>query len=346
MITPDDLLEVQDDAAELFEHYRFTVDKGQEPLRIDKFLFNRIGNISRNRIQQAAEAGNILVKGKAVKSNYQIKPLDDITIVLPYPPHENELIPEDLPLNVVYEDDHVLVINKAAGMVVHPGKGNYSGTLVNALVFRFQGLPGFGKGSDRPGLVHRIDKDTSGLLVVAKNEIAHNKLARQFFEKTTGRLYNALVWGVPEPKSGTIEGNLGRSPKDRIKMTIFPEGDQGKTAVTHYKMLESFLYTSLIECRLETGRTHQIRAHFEYIRHPLFNDAIYGGNRMLKGNLFAKYKQFVDNCFEAFPRHALHARTLSFRHPATGEIMEFESPMPDDFVSLIARWKNYADNYK
>jgi len=298
---------LNEESTDLFEHHKIIVDKGQSLLRIDKFLCLRLDNISRNRIQNAANANCILVNNLSVKSNYLVKPNDVISIVLPYPPNEKEILPENIPLNIAYEDDDLILINKPAGMVVHPAKGNYTGTLVNALLWYFKDLPLFNKKTVRPGLVHRIDKDTSGLLVIAKTEIAHSILAKQFFDKTTERSYIALVWGIFKEKTGTIIGNIGRSPRDRKKMAIFPDNDFGKHAVTHYKVLEEFRYTSLVECKLETGRTHQIRAHFEHIKHPLFNDSVYGGNKIIKGNNFSKYSQFVENCFQICPRQALHA---------------------------------------
>ncbi len=326
---------------ELYEHYRYVVDPGQSMLRIDKYLSARIENVSRTRVQAAAQAGNILVNESPVKPNYRVKPLDVIQILLPNPPREIELIPQDLPVSVVYEDDDLIVVDKAAGMVVHPAYGNYSGTLMNALMFHFRDLPLFNTGELRPGLVHRIDKNTSGLLVVAKNEYAHNKLARQFFNRTTGRLYTALVWGTPEPAEGTITGHVGRNIRDRKIMQVFHDGSQGKHAVTHYRIIEPLGYVSLVECRLETGRTHQIRVHMAWKGHPLFNDEEYGGHRILKGTTFTKYQQFVRNCFEMLPRQALHARTLSFDHPVTGKRLYFESPIPPDMVAVIEKWRGY-----
>ncbi len=324
----------------LFEHFSFVVDKGQSPLRIDRFLTDRIENLARNRIQNVAKAGGVLVNEKPVKSNYKIKPDDKIKIVLPYAPYENLLVPENIPIDVVYEDNDVIVLNKPAGMVVHPGHGNYSGTLLNALIYHFENLP---KNSDnRPGLVHRIDKDTTGLLVVAKNEIAITKLAQQFADKTSKRKYVALVWGDLENDAGTIRGNLARNPKNRLEMIVFPDGDFGKHAVTHYKVIERFGYVTLVELELETGRTHQIRAHMKYIGHPLFNDVRYGGNRILKGTTFTKYKQFVDNVFKILPRQALHAKTLGFIHPSTDKFIEFDSGMPEDMQKAIEKWRNYA----
>lgn len=329
---------------ELYEHFRFDADKGQSPLRIDKFLFNKMESTSRNRIQSAADAGSILVNGTPVKSNYKVKPLDVVTIVLPHPPRKLELIPQDIPINIVYEDDQLLVVNKEPGMVVHPGHGNYTGTLVNALMHHLKDNPMFRTGEERPGLVHRIDKNTSGLLVVAKTEPAMTNLAMQFFNKTTKRTYNALVWGEPPGEEGTITGNLGRNPKDRKKMTVFPEGDQGKHAVTHYRILERLGYVTLVECRLETGRTHQIRVHFQYIKHPLFNDNEYGGDQILRGTTFTKYKQFVNNCFSILPRQALHAKSLGFIHPSTKKEMLFESDLPADLTEVIEKWRRYTSN--
>ena len=297
---------------------------------------------SRNRIQTAADSGNILVNGVAAKSSYKVKPLDRITLVMPYPKREIEIIPEDIPLNVVYEDDDLIIVNKEAGMVVHPGCGNYSGTLVNALTFHLKDLPLFQEGDMRAGLVHRIDKDTSGLLVVAKNERAHARLAKQFFDHTIHRRYVALVWGNLEEDEGTITGNIGRNPKNRHQMYVFADGSEGKHAVTHYKVLKRYGYVTLVECRLETGRTHQIRVHMQYMGHPLFNDERYGGDKILKGTTFSKYKQFIENCFDTMPRHALHARMLGFVHPTTGEEMIFESQTPADFQAVIDRWDNYV----
>ncbi|WP_167619782.1 RluA family pseudouridine synthase [Maribellus sediminis] len=329
---------------ELYEHYRVAVDAGQKAIRIDKFLSNRIENASRSRIQAAADAGNILVNGDAVKSNYKVKPHDEVQIVMDYPRRELKIVAEDIPLEIVYEDDHLVVINKPPGLVVHPGHGNYTGTLVNALAYYFKDLPLFNSEDPRPGLVHRIDKDTSGLLVVAKTEQAKNKLALQFFEKTTERRYQALVWGSVKEDEGTVTGNIGRSLKNRQVFTVFPEGDFGKHAVTHYTVLRRIGYVTLVECRLETGRTHQIRVHMKYINHPLFNDSNYGGDQILRGTTFTKYKQFVQNCFKILPRQALHAKTLGFIHPATGEKMQFTSELPDDMQQAIDRWENYIAN--
>jgi 23S rRNA pseudouridine1911/1915/1917 synthase len=327
---------------ELFEHHRIVVDKGQQVMRIDKYLVNRMVNTSRSKIQAAAAAGNILVNEQAVKSSYKIKPEEVISIVLPHPPRDTEILPEDIPLDVVFEDEHILVINKNAGLVVHPGVGNYTGTLINALYYYFRDLPLFQTGDMRPGLVHRLDKNTSGILLIAKTELSLNRLAKQFFDRTTSRKYLALVWGSLDEEEGRIEGHIGRDIKDRKKMTVFSDGSQGKPAVTHYKLLERLGYLSLVECRLETGRTHQIRVHFKHIRHPLFNDDTYGGDQILKGTTFTKYKQFVQNCFQVLPRHALHAKSLGFEHPATGEKMFFDSELPEDMKQVIEKWRRYT----
>lgn len=327
---------------EFYEHFRLTVDKGQGLLRIDKFLMSRIENASRNKIQNAAKAGNIIVNEKSVKQNYRIKPGDVISIVMAQPPREIELIPEDIPISVVYEDEHLMVINKKAGMVVHPGYGNYTGTLVNALLFHIKEISKMSHQEDRPGLVHRIDKNTSGILLIAKNELVQTRLAKMFFDKTIARVYHALVWGDFEQDNGTITGHIGRSLKDRKVMHVFPDGSYGKHAVTHYKVLERFGYVTLVECRLETGRTHQIRAHFKYIGHPLFNDETYGGNIILKGTTFAKYKQFVNNCFELAPRHCLHAKSLGFNHPVTKKYVFFDSEIPEDMQNVIDKWRHYV----
>lgn len=329
------------DNNDLFEHFRFIADPGQTPLRIDKFLFNKLEGTSRNRIQSAANAGNILSNGSPVKPSYKVKPGDLITIVLPHPPRKVELIPEEIPLEILFEDEDVIVVNKRAGMVVHPGVGNYSGTLVNALMFHLKENQLFHSGEERPGLVHRIDKNTSGLLVVAKNEQAINKLASQFFHKTTRRNYTALVWGDLKDEEGTITGHIGRNPKDRKQMYVFPDGEQGKEAITHYLVTERLGYVNLVDCQLETGRTHQIRVHFQYIGHPLFNDPEYGGDRILRGTTFTKYRQFVHNCFDLLPGQALHARILGFVHPSTGEEMLFEAPCPVDFEILLQKWRTY-----
>ncbi|MCU0409477.1 MAG: RluA family pseudouridine synthase [Bacteroidales bacterium] len=330
------------DQQELFEHYRYVVDPGQSLLRIDKYLSDRIENISRTRIQTAADAGNILVNNRPVKPNYRVKPGDLIQIVLPNPPREIELIPENIPINIIYEDDDLLVVNKEPGMVVHPAYGNYKGTLVNALMWHLRDNPLFSSGEARPGLVHRIDKNTSGILVIAKNELALNRLSKQFFDRTTDRLYQAIVWGVPDPPQGTINGHVGRNVRDRKIMQVFPDGSEGKHAVSHYRVLEDFGYVSLVECKLETGRTHQIRVHFSYIKHPLFNDEEYGGDRILKGTTFSRYQQFIRNCFAILPRQALHAKSLSFDHPVTGKRLSFDSELPEDMKAVLEKWRSYV----
>jgi len=342
----EEYFEESDDLEEggLFEHHRLTVDAGQSALRIDRFLADRIANASRSRLQAAADAGNILVNNVPVKSNYKVKPNDEVQIVMNYPKHELKIIPEDIPLDIVYEDEQVIVINKPAGLVVHPGHGNYSGTLVNALAWHFKDLPLFNTDDPRPGLVHRIDKDTSGLLVVAKTELAKSHLGIQFFEKTTERRYQALVWGSLKEDEGTIEGNIGRSLKNRQVFTVFPDGEYGKPAVTHYKVLQRIGYVSLVECRLETGRTHQIRVHMKHINHTIFNDSNYGGDQILRGTTFSKYRQFVQNCFKILPRQALHAKTLGFIHPVSGEKMVFDSELPPDMTSAVEKWHNYISN--
>ena len=333
-----------EESNDLYEHYSFTATAGQVPLRVDKFLMNFIENATRNKIQQTAKAGNILVNDVPVKSNYKVKPHDVVRVVLAHPPHENLLVAEDIPINIIYEDDDVLVVNKEPGMVVHPGHGNYSGTLVNGLIHHIENLPT--NSNERPGLVHRIDKETSGLLVVAKTEYAMAHLSQQFFDRTTERLYYALVWGNIEEDSGTITGNIGRSLKNRLQMAVFPDGDFGKHAVTHYKVIERLTYVTLVQCKLETGRTHQIRAHFKHIGHTLFNDERYGGNEILKGTTFTKYKQFVNNCFKVLPRQALHAKTLGFTHPTTGEFLQFNSEIPKDIQDCLEKWRNYSENSK
>ncbi len=340
----NDLADENEELAGQFEHHRFVADPGQGLMRVDKFLSNRILGTSRNRIQMAAEAGSILVNGKPVKSNYRVKPNDEVTVVMDYPRRETKIIPEDIPIDVIYEDEELLIVNKPPGLVVHPGHGNYTGTLVNALAFRFQGLPLYGGDDPRPGLVHRIDKNTSGLLLVAKTELAKLNLAMQFFRKTTQRQYVALVWGNLAADSGTIEGNIGRSTRDRQVFTVYPNGDHGKPAVTHYRVLERLGYVNLVECVLETGRTHQIRVHMKEIGHPLFNDEVYGGNKILKGTTFTKYKQFVENCFDILPRQALHAKTLGFIHPTTQQEMIFDSELPEDMQACIEKWRNYLAN--
>jgi 23S rRNA pseudouridine1911/1915/1917 synthase len=328
---------------ELYEHHRIVCDPRQTLIRLDKFLFDRLPNTSRNRIQVAAKAGNVLVNDKPAKPSQKVKPGDAISIVLPYPQREVELLPEDIPLKVLFEDAHVVVIDKPAGLVVHPGHGNWTGTLVNALLFHFGQLPPVpGAEIPRPGLVHRLDKDTSGVMVAGKTEEALTHLARQFFERTSDRRYNALVWGDFAEDEGVVEGHIGRSNKDRTVMQVFPEGEHGKPAVTRWRVVERFRYVTLVECKLETGRTHQIRAHMQWIGHPLFNDAAYGGDRILKGTTFTKYRQFVENCFALLPRQALHARTLSFDHPAIGERMHFESPLPADMQAVLTKWRTYT----
>ncbi len=335
-------LDTNDD--DLYEHYRFVAGAGQIPLRVDKFLMNFVENATRNKIQQAAKDGSVFVNDIVVKSNHKVKPKDVVRVLFSHPPYENLLTPENIPLDIVYEDDALLVVNKPAGMVVHPGHGNYSGTLINALIYHFDNLPN--NSSNRPGLVHRIDKDTSGLLVVAKTEEAMTHLAKQFFDKTSQREYVAIVWGNIEDEEGTIEGNIGRHPKNRLQNTVFEgeDADKGKHAVTHYKVIERLGYVTLVSCKLETGRTHQIRVHMKYIGHTLFNDERYGGEKILKGTTFTKYKQFVENCFKVLPRQALHAKTLGFKHPVTGEQMHFETPVPEDIEKCVERWRNYAKN--
>lgn len=335
---PENRPELQED--ELFEHHRFVAAKGQEPLRVDKFLMNFIEHATRNKIQQAAKEGHIWVNGAIVKQNYKVKAGDEVKVLFEHPPHEFLLVPEAIPLDIVYEDDVLLVVNKPAGMVVHPGHGNYSGTLINALLHHIDTLPV--NSNERPGLVHRIDKDTSGLLLVAKTEEAMTHLAKQFFDKTSEREYVALVWGNVEADEGTIRGHIGRHPKNRLQMHVFPEGEAGKEAVTHYKVLERFGYVTLVSCSLETGRTHQIRVHMKYIGHTLFNDARYGGERILKGTTFSKYKQFVENAFKILPRQGLHAKTLGFVHPRSGKTMRFDSEIPDDMTGCIEKWRQYA----
>ena len=337
MQTNQDAPELED---ELFEHFRFEVPKGQLLLRIDKFLMNLIPNATRNKIQQAATNGDIYVNDAPVKSNYKVKPLDVVRILLAHPPFENRVDPENIPLDIVYEDDALLLINKPPGLVVHPGHGNYTGTLVNALAYHFENLPK--NSSERPGLVHRIDKDTSGLLVIAKTEAAMTHLAKQFEAKTSEREYIAMVWGNVKEDEGTIEGNIARHVKDRMQMAVFADPEIGKPAITHYKVLERFGYVTLISCVLETGRTHQIRVHMKHLGHPLFNDARYGGDLILKGTTFTKYKQFIDNCFKILPRQALHAKTLGFVHPVTGEMFRFDTELPDDMKELIEKWRGYS----
>ena len=329
---------------ELFEHYSYTADPGQSPLRMDKFLSDLMPNASRNKIQDLAKNGNIFVNGKVEKPNYKVKPGDEVSVQMPYPQREIELLPEDIPLEVLYEDDAIVVINKQAGLVVHPGYGNFEGTLVNALLFHFDKIAEKKGEPDRPGLVHRLDKDTSGVMVIAKTEQALTHLSKQFFDRTNDRRYYALVWGDFDEDEGFIEGNIGRSLKDRKVMDVFPDGEFGKPALTRYKVIERFNYVTLVECKLETGRTHQIRAHFKSIRHPLFADASYGGDKILKGTTFTKYKQFVQNNFNLLNRQALHAWKLAIEHPVTGEWMEFTSEMPKDMEEVLERWRNYVNN--
>lgn len=329
----DGVLEQEDLGQELYEHHKIVIDKGQSPERIDKFLVDRLMNTTRNRIQNAARAGNILVNDVAVKPNYKLRPDDIVSIVLPHPPNSDEILPEDIPLEIIYEDDDVIIINKKPGMVVHPGFGNFTGTLVNALAFYLKG---------KAYLVHRIDKNTSGVLMAAKNEISQSHLAKQFYDHTIERKYYALVWGDFKEDEGTIEGHIGRGLKDRKVMSVFPEGDYGKHAITHYKVIERFGYVSLVECVLETGRTHQIRCHMRYIKHPLFNDATYGGNAILKGTTFTRYKQFIQNCFNLIPRHSLHAAVLGFVHPTTNKLIRIEQPMPDDLAAVLDKWRAYC----
>jgi len=330
------------DNEELYEHHRIEADAKQSLLRLDKFLMDRLPNVSRNKVQDAIRQEFVKVNEKAVKPNYRVHPKDVIVIALPEPPRDTDVVAENIPLNIIYEDDHLLVVNKEAGMVVHPAYNNWSGTLVNALTYHFQNLPQMPGNDGRPGLVHRIDKDTSGLLVIAKTELAMTKLAKQFFDHSIERTYIALVWGEPKLEKGTINVNVGRSLKDRRITDAFPEGDFGRHAITHYKVIQNLRYVSLVQCNLETGRTHQIRAHMKYLGHPLFNDATYGGNEVLKGEKFSKYKAFVENCFKIIPRQALHAKTLGFIHPATGQHVQFDSELPADFKAVIEKWEGYV----
>lgn len=327
---------------ELFEHHRIKADPKQSLLRVDKFLMDRLPNVSRNKVQQAIKDGFVKVNEKEVKPNYKVHPNDIVTIALPEPPRETDVVPENIPLNIVYEDEHLLIINKEAGMVVHPAYQNWTGTLVNALAYHFQNLPEMQGNEGRPGLVHRIDKDTSGLLVIAKTEKAMTGLAKQFYDHSIERTYYALVWGEPEPAQGTIDVYLGRSLKDRRITAAFPDADFGRHAVTHYETLKPLRYISLVKCNLETGRTHQIRAHMKYIGHPLFNDSTYGGDKVLKGTVFSKYKAFVENCFKVIPRQALHAKSLGFTHPVTNGHMHFDSDMPEDMQQVIEKWEHYV----
>ena len=327
---------------ELFEHFSFLADKGQEPVRVDKFLMNRIENATRNKIQKAAKSGYIFSNENPVKQNYKVKPGDNIKVMFHHPPYENLIVGEKIDIDIIYEDNDILVVNKPPNQVVHPGHGNYSGTLLNGLIYHNENLPENRDG--RPGLVHRIDKDTSGLLVVAKSDIALTKLSEQFFHKTIDRKYLAIVWGTPSPEQGTIDKYLSRDKKNRMIMSVPVDEDIGKRAITHYKVIEKLGYVSLVECELETGRTHQIRAHMKHIGNPIFNDQRYGGDKILKGTIFNKYKQFVENCFKLLPRQALHAKTLSFNHPRTNERLAFETELPNDFKSCFEKWKNYSKN--
>jgi len=334
--------EIEEDDDELFEHHRIVADAGQSLIRIDKFLMDRLPNATRTKIQDGIHDGFVKVNDKTIKPNYKIHPNDVVTVSLPEPPRDTDVKAENIPLNIVFEDEHLLVVNKAAGMVVHPAYQNWSGTLVNALTYHFQNLPTMPGNDGRPGLVHRIDKDTSGLLVIAKSELAMTSLAKQFFDHSIERTYNAIVWGIPDPPEGRIDVNVGRSLKDRRVTAAFPNGDFGRTAITNYKLLKDLRYVSLIECKLETGRTHQIRAHMKYLGHPIFNDEMYGGSEVVKGTVFTKYKQYVDNCFKVIPRQALHAKTLGFVHPATNKFIQFDSELPKDFVEVIEKWENYV----
>jgi 23S rRNA pseudouridine1911/1915/1917 synthase len=332
----------EDEELDLYEHHKIMVDKGQTLMRIDKFLTEKVANATRNKVQQAIDSGGVLVNGKPTKSNYRIKPNDEIKVMLTKPPRETEVLGENIPLDIIFEDSELLVVNKPAGMVVHPAHGNWSGTLVNGLVYHFQNLPEMAGNDGRPGLVHRIDKDTSGLLVIAKTELAMTQLAAQFYHHSIERTYYALVWGEPEEDEGTITGHIGRSAKDRKVMDVYPDGSYGKHAVTHWKVLKRLRYVSLIQCNLETGRTHQIRAHMKFLGHPLFNDAMYGGDKIRKGTQFSKYKTFVQNCFEMMPRQALHAKSLGFIHPTSNENIFFESELPADFQSVLDKWEAYV----
>lgn len=333
---------IEDEEENLFEHHRITADAKQGQIRIDKFLMARLPNVTRTKIQDGIHDGFVKINGEIIKPSYKVRPHDVITVAFPEPPRDTDVVPENIPLNIVFEDEFLLVVNKLPGMVVHPAYQNWSGTLVNALTYHFQNLPEMVGNDGRPGLVHRIDKDTSGLLVIAKTEKAMTSLAKQFFDHSIERTYQAIVWGVPKLAEGTINVNVGRSLKDRRITTAFPEGDFGRTAITHYKVLQDYRYVSLIECKLETGRTHQIRAHMKFIGHPIFNDATYGGNDPLKGTVFSKYKQFVDNCFKIIPRQALHAKTLGFIHPGTNKYIQFDSELPTDFKEVIDKWENYV----
>jgi len=338
------MAELEEDIEELFEHHRIVCDPGQEPYRIDKFLMDRLPNVTRNKVQQGIKDGFVKVNGEEVKPNYKVHPADEIIVELPEPPRDTEVIPEDIPLNIVYEDDDLLVVNKEAGMVVHPAYNNWSGTLVNALTYHFRQLPTMKDNEGRPGLVHRIDKDTSGLLVIAKSEKAMSGLAKQFFDHSIERTYYALVWGAPKEEMGTINVNLGRNEKDRRVTVAIEDGSRGRHAITHYKVLNDLRYVSLLQCNLETGRTHQIRAHMKYLGHPLFNDGTYGGDRVLKGTQFSKYKSFVQNAFKILPRQALHAKSLGFIHPVTKQRMQFDSELPLDFAAVLDKWDKYVQH--
>lgn len=343
LLLEDEEMETADDGG-LYEHYRIVADAGQEPIRIDKFLAEHMQHSSRNRIQQAADAGYIHANGRPVKSNYKVRPGDVLTLMLTRPPHETSILPEDIPLNIVYEDDYLMVVNKEAGMVVHPGAGNFTGTLVNAMAWHMKDVPEYDPNSPEVGLVHRIDKDTSGLLLIAKTPEAKQHLGKQFFNKTTHRSYHALVWGHMQEDEGRIEGNIARDPKDRLRMTVMhPDSGIGKPAVTHWRVIERYGYTTLVECILETGRTHQIRAHMKSIGHPLFADERYGGMEMLRGERSSSYKAFINNCFKLCPRQALHAKTLGFVHPVTGEQMDFTSDLPSDLNALIEKWRAFIN---
>ena len=335
-----------EDEQELYEHHSFEVDPGQSLLRIDKFLFDKLPNVTRNRIQNSAASGSILVNKKEVKSSYKVKPGDAISIVLPYPPRETDLIPEDIPLNIVHEDNDFVILNKQAGIVVHPSYGHYTGTLINGLIYHFQNLPSGTGDESRPGLVHRLDKNTTGLMVIAKNDLSMTKLAKAFFDRNIDRKYVALVWGDLKEEEGTIDQYVGRSPKNRKVMTVFEDESQGKRSITNYRVLERFGYVTLVECKLETGRTHQIRIHMKFLGHPLFNDNEYGGDRIVKGTTFSKYRQFIQNCFKILPRQALHAKTLGFKHPSTGKPVFFESDLPNDMQEVIEKWRVYAQSSK
>jgi 23S rRNA pseudouridine1911/1915/1917 synthase len=337
---------IREENSELYEHFRFEVDPGQEATRLDKYLFNRIQNASRNKIQYSIRVGNILVNDKTTKSNYKVRPGDIISVLMSQPPRETEITPEDIPLNIVYEDDDVIIVNKQAGLVVHPGHGNYTGTLLHALAHYFKETGQTNVENGFGYLVHRIDKNTTGLLLVAKNEEAQTLLAKQFFNHTIDRKYIALIWGEPKEEEGTITGSIGRNPHERKQMTVFPDGSKGKEAITHYKIVKKFGYVTLVECQLETGRTHQIRVHLKYIGHPLFNDERYGGHRILKGTTFTKYKQFVQNCFKIIPRHALHAKSIGFTHPVSGKKLYFESELPEDMNEVLKKWENYTAQRK